>query len=331
MTEPSTPAEPEETVFSFVAEQGNKRLDKVIRDRVPSLSRTKGQRLIEDEQVTVGGHPQKPAYRVSAGDRIRVAIPPPEPEARGPSGAVQPEPIHLDIIHEDEQLLVVNKPAGMVVHPAPGHPSGTLVNALLAHHPPIAQVGPRDRAGIVHRLDKETSGALVVAKEEATLRALQEQFRSREVKKTYLALVRNRIQPSQGIIEVPIDRHPRDRKRMAPVAEGKYARTRYHALEFFHRHTLLEVHPYTGRTHQIRVHLSWLGYPVVGDSTYGPADQRLLKERHFLHASRLCFAHPATGEELACEAPLPAELEDVLDRLRPSVPRQHARNTVSAD
>jgi 23S rRNA pseudouridine1911/1915/1917 synthase len=329
MSEQQDPSEPKPTVVSFVVERGNRRLDKVIRDRVPGLSRTQGQRLIEAERVTVEGHPCKPAHRVAVGDQVTVALPPNGPAAHNSSRAIRPESIPLDIIYEDEQVLVLNKPAGMVVHPGPGHPNGTLVNALLAHHPPIAQVGPRDRAGIVHRLDKETSGVLVVAKEETTLKALQEQFKSREIEKTYLALVWDCVQPPEGIIEVPIGRHPRHRQRMAALAEGKYARTRYHAVRCFHKHTLLELHPYTGRTHQIRVHLSWLGYPVVGDTTYGRRDRRLLKDRHFLHAHRLRFVHPTTGEELACEAPLPADLEDVLDHLRPSAPGRHAPHSVS--
>ncbi len=331
MTEPRASSESKPTVISFVVEESDKRLDKVVRDRVPDLSRTQGQRLIEAEHVVVDGHPRKPAYRVERGDFVTVELPPSNLNGDSSSRAIHPEPIPLDIIYEDEQLLVLNKPAGMVVHPAPGHPSGTLVNALLSYHPPIARVGPRDRAGIVHRLDKETSGVLVVAKVEATLVALQEQFRDREVEKTYVALVHHRVQPSEGIIEVPIGRHPRHRQRMAPRAEGKYARTRYRALEFFREYTLLELHPYTGRTHQVRVHLSWLGHPVVGDTVYGHRDQPLLKERHFLHAYRLRFVHPVAGDKLAFEAPLPEELANVLDGLRPSKPRRHNLHSVSSD
>ena len=313
MNESEAPSESSATVVSFVVEEKEKRLDKVIRDRVSGLSRTQGQRLIETDRVTVNGHPRKPAYRVERGDRITVELPSPKPQR-----SVEPEPIPLDIIYEDWHLLVLNKPAGMVIHPAPGHPNGTLVNALLAHHPPIADVGPTERAGIVHRLDKDTSGVLVVAKEETTLERLQEQFRNREIEKTYLALVYGRIQPPEGIIEVPIGRHPRHRQRMAAQAEGKYARTRYRVVRFFRNYTLLELHPYTGRTHQIRVHLSWLGYPVVGDPVYGRRDQPLLEDRHFLHAHQIRLVHPATGEKLAFEAPLPRELKHVLDRLRPS-------------
>jgi 23S rRNA pseudouridine1911/1915/1917 synthase len=319
MTEQQATSQSNPSIVSFVVEEPGKRLDRLVRDRIPHLSRTQGQRLIEAAQVTVNGLPRKPAYRVTPGQRVTVSLPPEDPEV-----AVLPQPIPLDIIYEDEHLIVVNKPAGMVVHPAPGHPDGTLVNALLAHCPMIAEAGRRERAGIVHRLDKETSGVLVVAKDENALKALHQQFRNRAVDKTYLALVRGRVQPPEGIIEVPIGRDPRDRQRMTALAEGKYARTRYRAVEFFRKHTLLEAHPHTGRTHQVRVHLSWLGYPVVGDGRYGPRRQRLLKDRHFLHAHRLGLTHPNTGEKMTFEAPLPAELKAVLQRLRPAPPHKLA-------
>jgi 23S rRNA pseudouridine1911/1915/1917 synthase len=318
MTDQQTP-QSDSPVVSFIVKERGKRLDAVIRDRIPNLSRTQGQHLIEAAQVTVNGHARKPAYRVTPGEEVIVILPEDEPVV-----AVRPEPIPLDIIHEDKHLIVLNKPAGMVVHPAPGHPDGTLVNALLAHCPLIAEAGRRERAGIVHRLDKETSGVLVVAKDENTLQALHKQFRNREVEKSYLALVRGRIQPPEGIIEVPIGRDPRNRQRMTALPEGKYARTRYGTVRLFRKHTLVEAYPYTGRTHQVRVHLAWMGYPVVGDSRYGPRHQRLLKERHFLHAHRLVFTHPATGEEMSFEAPLPPALDDVLRRLRPARTEERA-------
>jgi 23S rRNA pseudouridine1911/1915/1917 synthase len=313
MTEQQATPQSDPSVVSFTVEEHGKRLDRVVRDRIPELSRTEGQRLIEAAQVTVNGRKRKPAYRVAVGERVVVTLPPEEPEI-----PVRPEPIPLDVIFEDDHVIAVNKPAGMVVHPAPGHPDGTLVNALLAHCPLIAEAGQRERAGIVHRLDKDTSGVLVVAKNEEALLALHEQFRRREVDKTYLALVMGCVEPSEGIIEVPIGRDPKDRQRMTALAEGKYARTRYRVVRFFRRHTLLEVHPYTGRTHQVRVHLSWLGYPVVGDKRYGRRQQQLLKDRHFLHAHRLSLTHPTTGEQMTFEAPLPTELHDVLQRLRPA-------------
>jgi 23S rRNA pseudouridine1911/1915/1917 synthase len=324
MTEQQDTPQSHSPVVSFIVKERGKRLDAVIRDRIPDLSRTQGQRLIEAEHVRVNGRPRKPAYRVTPGEQVTVALPEQRQEV-----AVRPEPIPLDIIYEDEHLIVVNKPAGMVVHPAPGHPDGTLVNALLAHSPLIAQAGRRERAGIVHRLDKETSGVLVVAKDANTLQALHEQFRNREVEKCYLALVRGRVNPPEGIIEVPIGRDPEHRQRMTALPEGRYARTRYRGVQFFRKHTLLEAYPYTGRTHQVRVHLAWLGYPVVGDSRYGPRRQQLLKDRHFLHAHRLGFTHPVTGEEMTFEAPLAPELSDVLQRLRSAGPREHASRFLS--
>lgn len=311
MSEAPEPTELEATVVSFVVEEDDRRLDKVVRDRVPELSRSQGQRLIDDGQVTVDGRSRKPAYRVEIGDRVTVQVPPP-PDP----GAIQPQSIPIEILYEDAYLIGVNKPAGMVVHPAPGHPDGTLVNALLAHDPSIAQVGPSDRPGIVHRLDMETSGVLVVARRPDALEALQEQFRSREVHKTYLALVHGRMEPPDGIIEVPIGRHPHDRQRMAPLAEGKYARTRFHTVDYVGPYTLVEAHPYTGRTHQIRVHLAWLGHPVVGDDVYGRRGDSLLEGRHFLHARELHLTHPASGDELDLQAPLPSELSILLDELR---------------
>jgi 23S rRNA pseudouridine1911/1915/1917 synthase len=229
---------------------------------------------------------------------------------------VRPESLPLDIVYEDEYLLVVNKPAGMVVHPAARIVSGTLVNALLAHCPQVADVGGPDRAGIVHRLDRETSGLIVVAKNSETHAALQRQFKRRLVRKTYVALVEGQVQPREGIIEVPIGRDPKDRTRMAVSRTGRPAVTQYRVVEVFPQYTLLEVRPHTGRTHQIRVHLAWLGYPVVGDRVYGRRRQTLLPDRHFLHARELAFTHPVTGEKLVLSAPLPPELTALLNQLR---------------
>ncbi len=300
----------EEQIVPFTVEVGGERLDKVIPAHVLDLSRATAQRLIKAGEVTVNGRPSKPSYHVQVGDEIVVCIPAEMPEP------VMPEDIALDVIYEDDHLLVVNKPAGMVVHPAYGHTSGTLVNAVLAHCPRIADVGGPDRAGVVHRLDKDTSGLILVAKDEATRDALQRQFKRRQVAKTYLALVEGRVQPREGVIEAPVGRDKRQRKKMAVVRSGREARTLYRAIEYFADHTLLEVHPHTGRTHQVRVHLAWLGYPVVGDAVYGHRRQRLLQGRHFLHAARLRFSHPTTGEEVKFEAPLPPELAAVLERLR---------------
>ncbi len=300
----------EEQEVTFTIEEEGERLDKLIPAHVPDLSRATAQRLIKEGQVTVNERLTKPSYRVQAGDEVFIRLPDEAPEP------VLPEDIPLEVVHEDDVLLVVNKPAGMVVHPGPGHSSGTLVNALLAYCPQVAGVGPPDRAGIVHRLDKDTSGLILVAKDEGVRRALQRQFKRRQVAKTYLALVQGRVEPGEGIIEVPVGRDKRQRKKMAVVRTGRKARTRYRAVEHFPDHTLLEVQPHTGRTHQIRVHLAWLGYPVVGDTVYGRRRQPLLRDRYFLHAAGLRFTHPVTGEEVAFAAPLPSDLTVVLKRLR---------------
>jgi 23S rRNA pseudouridine1911/1915/1917 synthase len=300
----------EQTVVAFTVELGDERLDRVVSMRVQDLSREVAKRLIKSGEITVNDRPSKPSYRVQVDDEIVVRLPIELPEP------VLPEAIPLDVIYEDDAFLVVDKPAGMVVHPALGHPSGTLVNALLAHCPQVAQVGGPDRAGIVHRLDKDTSGLILVAKDEATRAALQRQFKRRQVAKTYLALVEDQVRPREGIIDAPIGRDKRQRKQMAVVRSGRPAQTMYRVVEYLTDHTLLEVHPHTGRTHQVRVHLAWMGYPVVGDTTYGYRRQRLLQDRHFLHAARLRFSHPGTGEEVTFEAPLPPQLAAVLEQLR---------------
>ncbi|HHS96515.1 MAG TPA: RluA family pseudouridine synthase [Chloroflexi bacterium] len=300
--------ESEEAVF--VVEQGGERLDRFLADRLPDLSRAQVQRLIKTGRATVNGRPAKPAYRVEPGDRIVVQV----PEEAEP--VIRPEPIPLQIVYEDEYLLAVDKPAGMVVHPGAGHSTGTLVNALLAYCPQVADVGGVDRAGIVHRLDKDTSGLLLVAKDPETHAALQRQFKHRQVRKTYLALVEGRVYPKEGIIEAPVGRDQRARKRMAVTRTGRPAVTQYRAVEYFRDHTLLQVRPHTGRTHQVRVHLAWLGYPVVGDRVYGRRRQSLLPHRHFLHAQELVFTHPVTKEKVTLTAPLPLDLKAVLTRLR---------------
>jgi 23S rRNA pseudouridine1911/1915/1917 synthase len=303
-------AEQDISILSFVAESSDERLDKVIAAHAPDLSRALAQRLIKDGAATVNGHPSKPSYRVQTSDEIIVRIPIELPNQ------VLPEDILLDIVYEDNVLLVIDKPAGMVVHPGAGHTSGTLVNAVLAHCPQITDIGGADRAGIVHRLDKDTSGLLLVAKDDTTHAALQRQFKRRQVAKTYLALVEDHVQPREGIIEAPIGRDKRQRKKMAVVRRGRKARTMYRVIEYLPNHTLLEARPHTGRTHQVRVHMAWLGYPIVGDTVYGRRRQRLLKSRHFLHAARLRFTHPATGEEVEFESPLPQKLVGVLEQLR---------------
>jgi 23S rRNA pseudouridine1911/1915/1917 synthase len=295
---------------------GGVRLDRFLAQSIPGLSRSQAQRMVEEARVTVNAEPAKASYKVKSGDLVVAALPDEQP------ADLEAEPIALAIVYEDEALLVVDKPPGMVVHPAPGHATGTLVNALLAYCPELA--GRGDRPGIVHRLDRDTSGLILVAKDDRTRRALQRQFKDRRVTKAYLALLDGHLQPAWGRINAPIARDPHHRQRMAVLAGGREALTEYHVLEqISHRtgpvagnYSLVEAEPKTGRTHQIRVHFASIGYPVVGDTVYGRRRTQLPLPRHFLHAWKLGFQHPTTGERLNLEAPLPPDLSSVLDRLR---------------
>jgi len=260
--------------------------------------------------VTVDGRlPTKGGLALGPGARVRVSIAPPRPSA------LEPEAIPLRIIYEDEDLLVVDKPPGMAVHPSAGHEQGTLVHAVLAHCPDLSGIGGEARPGIVHRLDKDTSGLIIVAKNDAAHVSLARQLKERRVEKTYLALVEGRMKPAQGVIEAPLGRHPVQRKKQAVVARGREARTRYRTLREVDGRSLLEVRPETGRTHQIRVHLASIGHAVAGDALYGRAGAPPGLRRQFLHAQRLAFAHPRTGERLELEAPLAEDLQAVLDAL----------------
>jgi 23S rRNA pseudouridine1911/1915/1917 synthase len=290
--------------------QAGERVDKLVAAEVEELSRSAVQQLIKEGLVTVNAAPVKASRRLDAGDRVLVRLPPPK------LVEIRPESIPLAILYQDASLIVVDKPAGMVTHPAYGHTSGTLVNALLAHYPPLARMDTPERAGIVHRLDRDTSGIIVVAKTEAIRQALQAQFKAREVQKTYLALVEGHLDPAQGIIEAPIGRDPNHRKRMTTLHDGREAVTAYRVLEFFDQHCLVQVEPKTGRTHQIRVHMAFLHHPVVGDRVYGYRKQRLPLRRHFLHAQHIRFRHPQTGQTVEFETDLPPELSALLDRLR---------------
>jgi 23S rRNA pseudouridine1911/1915/1917 synthase len=299
-------------IFQFKNDQ-LQRLDKFLVSCLPEYSRSRLQGLIKDGFVRVDGDiAYKTGQKLDKGTVVEVRIPPPEPSA------LTPESIPLEIIFEDEEVMVINKPAGMVVHPAAGHSSGTLVHAAIAHAPEIEGIGGVRRPGVVHRLDKNTSGVIIFAKNDAAHRWLQDQFRSRRVEKTYLALVDGKPPTSRGRIEAPIGRDPHHRKYMAIVVPGKgrEAISEYNTLESYPEHTLLEVHPVTGRTHQIRLHMNFLGCPVVGDSTYGQQKSSLPLKRHFLHASRIRIALPEDSEPHAFEAPLPAELESLLESLR---------------
>ena len=303
----------EPRLVSFVSAAVGERLDKIVAASLPELSRTQAQRLIEDGCVSVAGQVAvKPAERLEHEAVVEVRLPPPAPASHAP------EQIPLDIVFENDDLLVINKPAGMVVHPAAGHDRGTLVNAVLGHDPDLEGVGDEQRPGIVHRLDKDTSGLIVVAKNDQAHRELQRQFKDREIKKVYLALLDGQPPTPTGRIEAAIGRDPRDRKRMAVVPEnrGRAAVTEYRVVETFAAHTLVEADLLTGRTHQIRLHFAYLKCPIVGDTVYGRRTPSLPLTRQFLHAARLSLTLPSSGAPLALAAPLPPELAQVLAQLR---------------
>ena len=291
------------------------RLDKVLAEHLPDLSRSEVQARIKAGDVKVDAViVDKPAYRLTPGETVQIAIPEEEPET------IDAEPVPLDMLYVDDDLVAIDKPAGMVVHPAYGNQAGTVVNALLYHWPEVREVGPEPRFGIVHRLDMDTSGTLVIARNAAALKALQRQFKQRTTTKRYLALVEGTPESDSGLIDAPIGRDPKQRKRMAVIRDGKPAQTRYDVLEHFSEATLLQLELLTGRTHQIRVHFQWLGYPVVGDMVYGFRKQRIKMKRLFLHASELQVDQPTTGERLTFHAPLPEHLEDILNKLRRNKP-----------
>lgn len=290
----------------FIVSSPGARLDSYLAEVLPQFSRAYLQKLIEQGRVLVNGRKIKVSRRLIADDKIAIELPPlpAHPAA---------EPTLLHIVYEDEEIIVVDKPAGLTVHPAPWHPDHTLVNALLAHCPALSKSGEMVRPGIVHRLDKDTSGLIVVAKNEPARTALISQFKSKTVTKGYLVLVKGKTFPRQGVVELPIGRDPRNRKRMAIVQGGKEAVTHYRVERYFGDYSLLEVMPGTGRTHQIRVHLSSVGYPVVGDSVYGVKSGYL--QRQFIHAHRLGFCLPSTRQYLEFSSPLPEELEQALEML----------------
>ncbi len=305
-----------ERVVEFIIDQSTpQRLDKYLVQQLPEFSRSQLQGLIRDGFVLVNGRvAHKTGLALESGSQVQVRIPPPVPTD------LVPEPIPLDIIFENDDLIVVNKPAGMVVHPAAGHQRGTLVHAVLAHAPEMQGIGGEGRPGVVHRLDKNTSGLILLAKNDATHRWLQEQFRQRAVEKVYLALVDGKPPTPAGRIEAPIGRDASERKQMAVVlTKGREAVSEYRTLEVFPGHTLLEVRPLTGRTHQIRLHLSFLGCPVTGDISYGRRKPSLTIKRHFLHAARLAIRLLGDNQPHRFEAPLPDELADTLKVLRAAV------------
>jgi 23S rRNA pseudouridine1911/1915/1917 synthase len=306
-----TPSHDQE-LWTIEADQAGQRLDRYLVSRLEYVSRTQAQQLITDGFVLVNGHAVKPGYALRSQDKLQVIriLPASQPTT------VKPQALPLDIIYEDTYLLVINKAAGMVVHPAPGHYDDTLVNALLARYPELRDVEGDMRPGIVHRLDRDTSGLLMVAKDVRTQAALVEQMKQHAVVKRYLALVEGDVSLEKGSIEAPIGRDPRHRQQMAiTTVESRDARTHFRVLKRYAHHTLLLLQLETGRTHQIRVHLQAIGHPVVGDPIYGSGHARpeIVLPRQFLHAYQLAFTHPATGEQIECEAPLPADLQVILD------------------
>jgi 23S rRNA pseudouridine1911/1915/1917 synthase len=312
--------QPEIRVFQIAPQEVGLRLDAYLASQVEGWSRARLQRLIEAEDVLVNGKPAKPSYKLRENDEIEVELTAPE------STSFVPEPIPIEIVYEDETLVVVNKPAGLVVHPAAGIHSGTLANALAYHFQQLPDSGAGVRPGIVHRLDRDTSGLLVVAKTEAALEHLSDQFRDRTVFKSYVALVHGRVNTDSGRIDQPLARDASNRTRMAVVRGGRSALSLYRVRQRFNRFTVLDVELKTGRTHQIRVHLAWLKHPVVGDETYGGGRDNTIQDaklrahvrnlgRHFLHAEKLAFTHPRTHERVEFSSPLPAQLAQLLTEI----------------
>ncbi|MBW1605584.1 RluA family pseudouridine synthase [Lactobacillus sp. Sy-1] len=288
------------------------RIDKVCAELEPQISRSRAKELIKESQILVNDAPVKPKYEVKPGDRIQITIP--EPKKLD----LVAEAIPLAIVYEDDDVLVVNKPQGMVVHPAPGHPDHTLVNALL-YHTPLSNINGTLRPGIVHRIDKDTSGLLMVAKNNLAHESLSKQLKDKTNVRKYIALVHGVIKDDRGTVDAPIGRDKKDRKKQAIVADGRHAVTHYRVLERFANYTLVECQLETGRTHQIRVHMKSIGHPLVGDPLYGPR-KTIAGNGQFLHAAVLGFKHPRSGEQLLFSAPLPTIFEKTLTQLRH---RQH--------
>lgn len=291
-------------------EDAGLRLDVCLAARFPDLTRSRLKNLIDDGLVTVNGRPAKAGQKLEPGDAVECTVPEAAPIA------AKPEDIPLDIVYEDGDLIVLNKPRGLVVHPAAGNERGTLVNALLNHCTDLSGIAGEIKPGIVHRLDKDTTGLLVVAKNDKAHLSLSAQIGEKSVRRIYLALVEGNIKEDSGRVDAPLGRSRTDRKQIAVVEGGRTAATQYFVLERFGDVTLVECHLETGRTHQIRVHMKHIGHPVVGDSVYGVRKQRFQLQGQLLHAARLEFTHPSTGERMGFAAPLPADFEAVLTKLR---------------
>lgn len=289
---------------------GGERLDYYLSKTIPGISRTYVQKMIKEGLVLVNGKQVKPRYLVKKGDLIKANFREPE------KLELIPEDIPIDIIFQDEDLLVVNKPKGMVVHPAPGNPSGTLVNALLYHVSNLSSIESTIRPGIIHRLDKDTSGLLIVAKNDKSHKALSKQLKNREIKRIYTALVYGRLDKEKAVIDAPIGRHPINRKRMAVVYKNsKEAITHYRVLEYYKDYTLVEASLETGRTHQIRVHMAYINHPVVGDPVYSNRKSEFGVDSQLLHARQLGFYHPRSGEYMEFESELPKDFKKIIQLL----------------
>lgn len=311
-----SPSDHENLTFKIGPDDVGVRLDAFLASQIEGWSRARLQRLIEAEDVLVNGKPSKPSYKLREHDELEVELTSPV------TTSFTPEAIPIEIVYEDDTVVVVDKPAGLVVHPAASIPSGTLANALAYHFQQLPNA-TGVRPGIVHRLDRDTSGLLIVAKTEAALENLSDQFRARTVYKSYVALVHGRVASETGRVDQPLARDPSNRSRMAVVRGGRSALSVYRVKRRFNRFTLLEVELKTGRTHQIRVHLAWLKHPVIGDETYGGGRDNTIQNpriksqirglgRHFLHAEKLAFTHPSTGERVQFQSPLPPELSKLL-------------------
>ena len=287
------------------------RLDSYITKKLNDLSRANIQRLIEDGNILVNSAKQKISYKVNSGDKIEITIPEPK------KIDLKPQDIKVEIVYEDNDIIVVNKSKGLVVHPAVGNPDGTLVNAIMnICKDSLSGIGGEVRPGIVHRLDKDTTGLLIVAKNDKAHINLSEQIKNREVKKIYIALVRGNIPENEATINMPIGRSTKDRKKMAVVKNGKEAVTHFKVIDRFKNYTLLEIKIDTGRTHQIRVHMAEIGYPVVGDMVYSNGKNEFGVEGQMLHAKSLDFKHPITGKNMHLEAELPKYFKDIIDKLK---------------
>ncbi|MFC6274977.1 RluA family pseudouridine synthase [Levilactobacillus tangyuanensis] len=284
------------------------RLDKLVADTEETISRSQAKAAIEAGQITVDGQTVKPKFKASVGAKVAISLPDPEPID------LEPENIPLDIVYEDDDVIVVNKPQGMVVHPAPGHPNHTLVNALL-YHSPLSEINGELRPGIVHRIDKDTSGLLMVAKNDQAHQSLSAQLQAKTNLREYVAIVHGNFKEETGIIKAPLGRSPKDRKKQAVVADGRPAVTHFRVLERYGDYSLIACRLETGRTHQIRVHMAYINHPVAGDPLYGPK-KTLKGDGQYLHAKTLGFKQPATGEELAFSTPVPANFAAVVKRLR---------------